>query len=236
MTCRLVALCFDANDPVRLARFWSVALGWDVSDGETGTGLDPTDGTTFRIRFEPVSEPKVGKNPIHLDLTTTSLQDQRASVERLLQAGGRHVDVGQGPDEAHVVFGDPEGNEFCLIEPYNRFLAGRERLGSITCDGSPRVGYFWSEALGWPLFWDQDAETAIRTADGTGPYITWGPPVPARPVRSRLHLHVAAADRDPPAEAQRLESLGAARIGRERDDAAGIEMIDPDGNEFRVVR
>ena len=30
------------------------------------------------------------------------------------------------------------------------------------CDGSRAVGYFWSAALGWPLVWDQDGETAIR--------------------------------------------------------------------------
>jgi len=28
MTCRLFALCIDANDPLRLARFWAGVLGW----------------------------------------------------------------------------------------------------------------------------------------------------------------------------------------------------------------
>ena len=64
---------------------------------------------------------------------------------------------------------DPEGNEFCIIEPENNFLAGCGRLGSITCDGTQEVGYFWSAALGWPLVWDQDEETAIRAPDGSGP-------------------------------------------------------------------
>ena len=31
MTCQLVALCFDANDPHGLARFWAEALRWDVA-------------------------------------------------------------------------------------------------------------------------------------------------------------------------------------------------------------
>ena len=35
MTARLVALCFDANDPLRLARFWAEALRWEIDD-ETG--------------------------------------------------------------------------------------------------------------------------------------------------------------------------------------------------------
>ena len=175
MTARLDALCFDANEPLRLARFWAEALRWDIDD-ETGdeVALVPTDATTFGIRFRPVRKPKVEKNRLHLDLTTTSLDDQRESVERLVALGARHIDIGQRPDDAHVVLADPEGNELCIIEPGNNFLATCERLGSITCDGTQEVGYFWSAALAWPLVWDQDEETAIHAPDGTGPMITWG--------------------------------------------------------------
>ena len=70
---------------------------------------------------------------------------------------------------------DPEGNEFCVIEPANDFLADCGFVGALACDGSQDVGYFWSEALGWPLVWDQDQETAIRSPHG-GPKITWGGP------------------------------------------------------------
>ena len=70
---------------------------------------------------------------------------------------------------------DPEGNEFCVIEPGNSFLADCGFIGALACDGSQEVGYFWSEALGWPLVWDQDQETAIRSPHG-GPKITWGGP------------------------------------------------------------
>src|SRR5207342_847712 len=38
MTSRLVALCFDANDPRRLARFWAAALQWNI-DVETDDGV-----------------------------------------------------------------------------------------------------------------------------------------------------------------------------------------------------
>ena len=44
---------------------------------------------------------------------------------------------------------------------------------ALACVGSQAVGYFWSEALGWPLVRDQDRETAIRSPHG-GPKITWG--------------------------------------------------------------
>ena len=63
-----------------------------------------------------------------------------------------------------MVLADPEGNEFCVIEPGNNFLADCGFIGALAGDGSQEVGYFWSEALGWPLVWDQDQETAIRVA------------------------------------------------------------------------
>jgi catechol 2,3-dioxygenase-like lactoylglutathione lyase family enzyme len=235
---QLIALCFDANDPLRLARFWADALRWDLDAGTGGeVGLVPTDGTRFRIAFRPVAEAKGGKNRIHLDLTTTSVDDQTASVRTLIELGARPVDVGQRPDEPHVVLADPEGNELCVIEPGNSFLAGCGRLGSITCDGPPEVGSFWSAALGWPLVWDQDGETAIRAPDGTGPFITWGPPFEPKPGKNRLHLDIAPPDHgDQRAEVDRLIGLGATRIDSGEGAADRLEMADPDGNEFCVLR
>ncbi len=177
MTSRLDALCFDANDPGRLARFWADALHWEIHDEPPGEiGLVPTDDTRLRILFEPVPDKKTGQNRNHLDLTTTSLDDQNETVRRLVELGARHIDIGQGPDEPHVVLVDPEGNEFCIIDPTNDFLADCGRLGAINCDGSRETRYFWSAALGWPLVWDQDDETAICAPDGTGPIISWSSP------------------------------------------------------------
>jgi hypothetical protein len=67
--------------------------------------------------FLPVPESKVGKNPIHLDLSTSSIDDQAEVVARLIELGAHHLDVGQGPDEPHVVLADPEGNDFCVLSP-----------------------------------------------------------------------------------------------------------------------
>jgi catechol 2,3-dioxygenase-like lactoylglutathione lyase family enzyme len=237
MSSRLAALAFDANDPLALARFWAEALGWKVQvEGPDEVALVPADGTRFELEFVSVPEEKTGKNRIHLDLTTTSLEDQQQTVERLVALGARHVDVGQGPDDAHVVLADPEGNEFCVIEPGNAFLAGCGRLGSITCDGSPAAGYFWRDVLGWPLVWDQDDETAIRAPDGAGPFITWGPPVPPKTTKNRLHLDVAPpAGEDQGAEVERLIALGAWRIDIGQGDVTWVVMADPDGNEFCVL-
>ena len=238
MTSRLDALCLDANDPHRLAHFWAAALQWEIDD-QIGDeiGLAPTDGTTFRILFEPVPEQKTGKNRIHLDLTSTSIDDQMATVERLVELGARHIDIGQDPNDDHVVLADPEGNEFCVVDPDNSFVADRGRLGSITCDGTPEVGHFWSAALGWPLVWDQDEETAIRAPDGNRPFITWGPPLAPKTGKNRLHLDIAPLDHgDQRAEVDRLVSLGATRVDIGQGDVDWVVMADPDGNEFCVLR
>jgi predicted enzyme related to lactoylglutathione lyase len=235
MTSHLVALCVDASEPLRLAHFWAGVLGWETADDpRDGTALAPTDDTGFRIRFLPTREPKTVPNRMHFDLTSTSLDDQRRTVAKALGLGARHIDIGQRPEEGHVVLADPEGNEFCVIGPGNAFLADCGFVGALACDGSREVGYFWSAALGWPLVWDQDQETAIRSPHG-GPKITWGgPPLPPKVGRNRLRFDLApTADTDQRAEVESLVSLGASRIG---SGAAGsTALADPDGNEFCVL-
>lgn len=233
---RLVALGWDALDPGRLAGFWAEALGWEVAAGDGGAvDLVPTDGTRFGIRFLPGAGAKAAKNRIHLDLTTTSADDQTGTVRHLVELGARHVDVGQGPEDTHVVLADPEGNELCIIEPGNNFLATCGRLGSITCDGSPATGRFWSAVLGWPLVWDQDDETAIRAPDGTGPFVTWGPPVPPKATRNRLHLRIAPGGGGRRAEVDRLVALGATPVDPGLSDDDPVVLADPDGNELVVL-
>jgi catechol 2,3-dioxygenase-like lactoylglutathione lyase family enzyme len=171
---------------------------------------------------------------MHLDLTSRSLEEQEQTVSRALALGGRHIDVGQRPDEEHVVLADPEGNEFCVIEPGNNFLADCGFIGAVSSEGAQEVGYFWSEALGWPLVWDQDQETAIRSPLG-GPKITWGgPPLMPRPGRNRVHFDLAPAfPGDQQAEVDRLLSLGATR--KEIGHGDVVVLADPDGNEFCVL-
>jgi hypothetical protein len=134
------------------------------------------------------------------------------------------------------VLADPEGNEFCVIGPGNKFLADCGFIGALPCDGSRQVGYFWSEALAWPLVWDEDEETAIRSPHG-GPKITWGgPPVAPKAGTNRLQFGLApAGSSDQQSEVDRLLALGATRIDLGAGAVSWVGMADPDGNEFCVL-
>ena len=239
MTCQLRALCWDAHDPVRLARFLGSILGRELAenaaddDADAGAALAPKDDTGFRIRFQPTQEPKTGPNQMHLHLTSTSLQDQEQTVTRALALGARHIDVGQRPEEGHVVLADPEDNEFCVIEPGNSFLTDCGFLGELACDGTREVGHFWSRALDWPLVWDQEEETAIRAPYG-GPKLTWGgPPLKPKTGKERVHLDLAPpAGGDLQTEVDRLVTLGATHVDIGQTDPGWVVLADPDGHEF----
>ena len=237
MTCRIVSLCFDANDPHALAHFWAGVLERElIDDALGGVVLRPDDDTGFDIRFLPTQQPKLGSNQMHFDLTSSSLEDQRQTVARSLGLGAQHLDIGQGPEATHVVLADPEGNEYCVIAPGNQFLAGCGFLGALAGEGSQEVGYFWSDALEWPLVWDQDQETAIQSPRG-GPKITWGgPPLTPKTGKYRLHFDLAPPPGgDQQAEVERLASLGATRIDIGQGDVSWVVMADPDGHEFCVL-
>ena len=230
MPSRLVAVSFDAHDPAGVAAFWAGLLGRGIVDEASGALL-PGDDTQVGLRFVAPATEKSGPNRLHLHLTSSTLEDQGHVVEKALRLGGRHLDVGQLPQEGHVVLADPGGNAFCVIEPGNSFLAGCALLGEVACDGTREVGLFWRDALGWPLVWDRDEETAVQSPRG-GTKVSWGgPPVAPKDGRNGQRLDLASPDLS--AEVERLVALGATELG---DRDGGIELADPDGNEFLLRR
>jgi predicted enzyme related to lactoylglutathione lyase len=232
-----VTLCFDANDPVRLATFWASALGWEINEVAVDEiEVLPTDGTRFILEVVRVPEPKTAKNPIHLDLVSESVSHQREVVERLIQLGAQRADVGQGADVDHVVLADPEGNEFCIVLR-GEFLANTGFIGAVVFEpANPATGYFWGEAIGWPVVYDEDGDVAIRAPDGQGPFITFGPPAIAKSGKNRLHLDIAPlATDDQATEVDRLIALGARKIDIGQGDVSWVVLADPDGNEFCVL-
>jgi hypothetical protein len=238
LSTRLVTLCFDANDPMVLARFWAATLHWDIyHETDDEIVLVPTDGTRFLFSFFPVPEPKTAKNRIHVDLVSESPEHRSEMVDRLVALGARRVDVGQPRDADHVVLADPEGNELCVVVRSD-FLATTGLIGAIAFEpADPVVGRFWSEATGWPIVYDQHGDTAIREPDGRGPFVTFGPPAgAAKEGKNRLHLDIAPpAGGDQAAEVERLIALGARRIDIGQGEVSWVVLADPEGNEFCVL-
>ena len=142
MTPRRFGICIDANDPARVAEFWAALLDREAEERDGEIRLLPREDDDFRIRFLPTDAPKTLENPHHLHLTSRLPKDLGKTVDRLLGLGAMHLDVGQKPEEGHVVLGDPEGNELCVLPADTSWLDGAGFLGELACDGSREVGIF----------------------------------------------------------------------------------------------
>jgi hypothetical protein len=223
---QLEALTFDVADADAVAAFWAGLLDRQIR-AEAGGAFLPGDHTQIGLRFVTSDSEQIGPRRLHLHLTSDSPEQQQRTVAMALRLGGRHLDVGQGPEDEHVVLADPGGNELCVIEPGNNYLAGAGFLGEVTCDGTRDVGLFWRDALGWPLVLDEGEQTAVQSPL-SGTKISWDSwAVPRENGRNRQRFDLIAAD--PAGEAERLISLGATRL---RGLPDGVELADPDGNEF----
>nr|WP_269330091.1 VOC family protein [Kineosporia babensis] len=112
----IAAITVQAREPLPLAQFWAQAVGGAVMVGsEHVTALDPGSGPL--IQFVRSAAPKIVKNRIHLDVRPFAGDDPEAEAKRLLARGARPADVGQSGAEPWVVLADPEGNEFCVLDP-----------------------------------------------------------------------------------------------------------------------
>lgn len=225
----LQAVSFDVADARAVATFWAELLGRDVLTEPDGV-LVPGDDTQVGLRFVASAAEPVGRPRLHLHLTSSSPADQQRTVEKALQLGGRHLDVGQGPEEPFVVLADPGGNELCVIEPGNNFLAGTGYLGEVTCDGFREVGLFWHDALGWPLVWDEGDQTAIQSPLG-GTKISWDSWGVQKTGSAKAGQRFDLVTADLAAESARLVSLGATHRSASSD---GVVLAGPDGHEFNL--
>jgi predicted enzyme related to lactoylglutathione lyase len=123
MPVRLHHIVIDAHDLPRLARFWTEALGWKVlSEREREIIIGTDENAPVGICLMPVTDEKVVKNRVHLDITT-SAEDRDQEIERLLALGAQRADIGQTGKESWTVLADPEGNEFCVIRPKETLIS-----------------------------------------------------------------------------------------------------------------
>lgn len=110
-------IVIDAHDLPALARFWAQVLGWRIlSERDREVVIGAEESAPVGICFMPVTDRKVVKNRLHLDLTCDPA-GRDAEIERILELGARRVQIGQTGAESWTVLADPEGNEFCVIRP-----------------------------------------------------------------------------------------------------------------------
>jgi catechol 2,3-dioxygenase-like lactoylglutathione lyase family enzyme len=240
---RLVHLVVDANDPPALGRFWAAVLGWEVLDEEPSeTDIGPAgytypDPVTQTLVFVPVSEPKKGKNRVHLDLATRSAEHQAAEVERILALGATRADVGQG-DVPWEVLADPEGNEFCVATPLPEYLPASGLLAAISIDCADPVALagFWELAAGWQRT-DGDAEAvSLRAPEGVGPHLILVKVPDPNSVKNRVHLDVAPYKGEDLAEAvAALRAAGATPVDIGQGNVRWRVLADLEGGEFCVL-
>ena len=228
---RLLAVTLDAHDPMRLGQFWGSLLDREAVE-KAGGILLAGDSAKLGIRFVTNPAPKTRPNLAHFHLTSATAVDQQNTVAKALDIGAHHVDFGQTPEDGHIVLADPDGNEFCVIEPGNNFLAGCGFLGELADTGPRDVGLFWSNALDWPLVWDQNQETAIQSPEG-GTKISWGGEPAVPPEVKRRHRFCLVTAEECEAEIDRLVTLGATRRS-DRPDGTAV-LSDPGGNEFELA-
>ena len=142
---RSFTVTFDAHDPDAQARFWAVALDyelqppppgfdtWDAFADQMGIPREDRDrisavvdpgGVGPRLLFLRVPEGKTAKNRVHLDVHSGSTpgmdRDEHLAlvqqhVDRLVAAGATQFDSHEEYGARWTVMQDPEGNEFCVV-------------------------------------------------------------------------------------------------------------------------
>ncbi|WP_067860105.1 VOC family protein [Nocardia shimofusensis] len=236
MSTHLACVVFDADQPRGLAGFWAELLGWTVlldTAERVDVAASDAAGCEVGLSFRPAGAAKAGKNRLHLDVCSRTARHQREQVERALALGARRIDLGQGA-VPWTVLADPEGNEFCVLEPREQY-AGTGALAAIVVDAvdPPRLSEFWSRAVGWPVAHRDPALVGLRSATDLGSWLEFVRSDDASGRRGRLHLDLevwsGCAE-----ELTRLRSAGATPV--DGADPAAVVLADPEANEFRVLR
>ena len=113
MTCQLIDVVIDANDPIRLAHFWAEALRWNIGEAtDDEVALVPTDDTGFGILFGFV----LWKSGITMLRSMTSMPPAPAPTGELRKVNRRYrcdicgveLRLTMAPDE------DPPPPRHCL--------------------------------------------------------------------------------------------------------------------------
>lgn len=236
MSTHLACVVFDADQPRGLAGFWAELLGWTVvldTDERVDVAAPDAAGCDVVLSFRPATAAKVGKNRLHLDVCSRTARHQHAQVRGALALGARRIDLGQGA-VPWTVLADPEGNEFCVLEPREQY-AGTGALAAIVIDAvdPDRLAEFWSHAFGWPVSHRDPATVGLRAATDLGSWLEFARSEDAsgRRGRLRLDLEIWSGYTE---ELTRLCAAGATPV--DSGHPAAAVLADPEANEFRLLR
>jgi predicted enzyme related to lactoylglutathione lyase len=105
----------------------------------------------------------------------------------------------------------------------------------------PALARFWSAALGWPILSEREREVIVGPDLHAPIGLCFMPSPDVKILKNRVHLDLnpggdaTPAERE--AEIERLVTLGARRVDvGQGADASWTVLVDPEGNEFCVVR
>jgi catechol 2,3-dioxygenase-like lactoylglutathione lyase family enzyme len=111
-TASVGTIMVDCNDLDTMVGFWSELLGLEEAGRYPSYAwLGPLGAGGPSLAFQKVPEERVGKNRIHLDVSTA---DPAAFQQRVIGLGGGHVEDHELQGFHWSVLSDPEGNVFCV--------------------------------------------------------------------------------------------------------------------------
>lgn len=216
------SLCLDAVRVEHVSRFWAEVLGAParrLADGAAVIRSRPLGA----IRINPVPEPKVLKNRVHLDV-------YGGPVDLLVGAGAR-VLADQGRWQ---VLADPEGNELCLFAPPEDgpevTLPVRPFALCVDSAEPEALAAWWAAVLGGTVGPGPDGTPRwLHGATGLGDVVMKCVRVSdVRSVKNRCHWDVGADDVAP------LLDAGARLVRAPDDGISWTVLTDPQGNEFCI--
>ena len=215
-------LCVDAVDRDATLRFWAAVLGGEVEVRNDAVARI-SEPLLHTLWINTVSEPKVVKNRVHLDLRAPSPQP-------LLDLGATPYD-----DQEHfVVLRDPAGNELCVFPADDDGAtdagSGLARPFALCVDSAvpEEAARWWQAVLGGRIGDGPDGTLRwLRGAAGLGDLIFKFVRVhDDRTVKNRWHWDIVTDD------LAGLVAAGAEVTREPDDDIRWTILADPQGNEF----
>ena len=214
----------DAGDALAQARFWARALDLRLVDrGDGSARLDPATGRarTEVVWIDPVPEPRIGKNRVHLDLRLAE-----PDPAPLVAAGARIVRT-PGGHATWWVLADPEGNLFCAFPPRADTTPGVYEL-VVDCRDARAQAEWWAALVGGTVSADPPGAAVSGASGFPWQYWVFDPVPEPKTVKNRLHWDVDLADPEPLA----FLEAGAKLLREPGGDMTWWVLADPEGNEF----